>query len=118
MNGGFDHLLTTEAGVRHSWAEDSDGTLLFKATQDVAPILERNKAMAAHNNGYTPSKDMRRVASIPVSIQYKWLTEEGWDCLSPDADCQRKLCQKLDSSEYMYLRTAEFRLGDHWRKHT
>lgn len=115
MSDGFEHLFTSSAGVRHAWREDADGTMVFSASQDVAPILERNKAMANHNNGYTPSRDLRRVATIPVSIQMKWMTEEGWDCLSPDPDCQRKLAQKLDSSEYMHLRTAEFRIGDHWR---
>lgn len=102
------------AGLRRYVREDADG-LTIATTQDVSDILEGNKAMANHNNGYTPSKDMRRAATIPVSIIYKWMTEEGWDPYSPDPDCQRKLAQKLDSSEYRYLRTADFVIGDSWK---
>ena len=113
----FEKLLTSSAGIEHSWMEDAQGNVIFRQQQDVAPILEHAKAQARHNNGYTADKSLRRCATIPASIRLKWLSEEGWDCFSPDPECQRRLCQKLDSSEWAHLRTAEFRLGDHWRKH-
>ncbi len=85
----------------------------FAATQDVAPILERNKAMATHNDGYSASRELRRVASIPYGIGIKWLNEEGWWFMDADKDpgVAKKLAEKLNSSEYMHLRTSEGRVG-------
>lgn len=108
-------LLRSSAGIDWYWRdEEGQGATAF-AVQDVAPILEQNKAMATHNDGYTSSRDMARIASIPLAIVYKWLTEEGWDAFSPDPDCQKKLAAKLDSSDFRYLRTSELIVGDHWR---
>lgn len=109
-------LLRSGAGIDWYWQDDDDGPgATAYAVQDVAPILERNQAMATHNDGYTPSRDMARIASIPLSIVYKWMTEEGWDPFSQDPGCQRKLAEKLDSSEFRYLRTSEIVVGDHWK---
>lgn len=77
--------------------------------QEADPVLDRNKAMATHNDGYTPSREMRRVASIPLALIYKWRAEEGWDAFDPEhAD---KLKAKLNSSEFAYLRTAPGVIG-------
>lgn len=102
-------------GITRYWRDDGDGNATLATCQDVSDILEGNKAKAAHNDGYTKSRDMARIASIPLTIIYKWMTEEGWDPFSSDPDCQKKLAQKLDSNEYRYLRTSEIILGDHWR---
>jgi len=109
-------LFTSEQGVTWLWRDDPDGPgATAVAVQDVGGLLEQNKAMSTHNDGYTPSREMRRVASIPAVIQMKWMIEEGWDCMSNDPGCQKKLAEKLDSNEYMYLRTAPGRLGDHYK---
>lgn len=109
-------LFTSQAGVRWLWQDDDVGLgATALAVQEVTPILEQNQAMAGHNDGYTPSRDMARIASIPLSIIYKWLTEEGWDALSPDPDCQKKLAAKLDDPAWRYLRTSELVVGDSWR---
>lgn len=113
-------LFTSSAGIKYVWKDEADGSTTIVGQQsaaDLDAIFERNKAMANHNDGYTPSRDMARIASIPLSIIYKWMTEEGWDPFSPDPDCQRKLAQKLDSSEYRYLRTSDLILGDHHKHH-
>lgn len=106
------HLFRSSAGIDHWMIEDGKDTR-FAATQDVAPMLELNKAMATHNDGYTPSRDLRRVASIPYVVGIKWLNEEGWWFMdaSKDPDVAKKLAAKLNSSEYQYLRTAEGRVG-------
>ena len=112
----FHRLLTSTAGI--DWALHDDGHKMTLAAQaDVSPILERNQAMAGHNNGYSPDKSWRRAASIPLIVLHKWRDEEGWDPFNTsDPDCRKKLMQKLDSEEYRYLRTADFRIGDSWRK--
>lgn len=106
------HLFRSMAGVDHWMIQDGNETR-FAATQDVAPMLEQNKAMATHNDGYSPSRELRRVASIPYAIGIKWLNEEGWWFMdaSKDPDVALKLAAKLNSNEYLYLRTAEGRVG-------
>ena len=102
------HLLTTEQGIRHEWEDHEDGTYTVHSSQDVEPILDLNKAMANHNDGYSPSRELRRVATIPNILINKWLVEEGWNALDPaNGD---KLASKLNSSDYLYLRTAPGRL--------
>lgn len=106
------HLFRSSAGVDHWLVQDGNDTR-FAASQDTAPILERNKAMATHNDGYSESRDLRRVASIPYVIGLKWLNEEGWWFMDAarDEGVARKLAAKLNSSEYRYLRTADGRVG-------
>lgn len=102
-------LITTEAGIRHDITFDSDGRMLTSATQDTTAVLDRNQAMFNENDGYTPSREMRRVASIPLILIYKWRHEEGWDAFNPQhAD---KLAQKLNDPDYAYLRTAPGRVN-------
>jgi hypothetical protein len=48
----------------------------------VEPILDRNKAAA--NDASGPMGDMVHVASIPSSIQLKWLIEHGIDITNKD----------------------------------
>lgn len=106
------HLFRSSAGVDH-WMIEENGRTRFAASQDVAPILERNKAMATHNDGYSQSRDLRRVASIPYGVMLKWLNEEGWWAMDADKDpdVAKKLVAKLNTNEYEYLRTAEGRVG-------
>lgn len=106
------HLFRSSAGVDHWMIQDGNETR-FAATQDVAPTLELNKKMATHNDGYSQSRELRRVASIPYGVMLKWLNEEGFWAMDADKDpdVAKKLAQKLNSSEYIYLRTAEGRLG-------
>jgi hypothetical protein len=109
-------LMTSSVGIDWTMIDEGGPGLKFHASADVAPILERNKAMATHNDGYSPTREMRRVASIPLIILQKW-KEEGWDPFNTsDPDVQKKLAAKLDDPEYMWLRTAPGRVGDSWRK--
>ena len=43
-----------------------DRTLTVKNSQDVEPILKKNKRMYNDGDGYSASKDLKRVASIPT----------------------------------------------------
>lgn len=103
------HLLTSAAGVRYTWEDQGDGNYLIHGTQDLSGILDNNKAQANHNDGYSKSREMRRVATIPHIIRNLWLQDEGWDCYDEaNAD---KLMRKLNCSDWRHLRTAEGRLG-------
>jgi hypothetical protein len=101
--------LTSLHGIDHVIDYDERGIIIDRTVQEADPILDRNKAMQNHNDGYTHSREMRRVASIPLNLIYKWLQEEGWDAFNPQHS--DKLAAKLNSEEYRYLRTAPGQLG-------
>jgi hypothetical protein len=92
----------------HSYDPATDRTII-ESVQDVAPILERNKALQnADDQGWSPSREMRRAAAIPDIIILKWRSEEGIDVF--DRNHWPAVKRKLNSSEYRYLRTAPGRL--------
>lgn len=92
------------SGVATRLHRGSDGTLTFERTQDCEPILERNKALQNDGDGYSPSRDLRRVASIPNVVIEKWLNEDGINLFDPaHADAVRR---KLNDPEWRHLRTA------------
>jgi hypothetical protein len=100
-------LFTSSAGIEHRMVKTDEG-IAFASVAETDPVIERNKAMATHNDGYNGDRTLRRVASIPLIIWLKWLNEEGWDAFKPEN--AKKLCDKLNSSDYAHLRTAPGRL--------
>lgn len=95
--------------IQTRFVEDaSSGDLIVHRGEDVEPALELNKALAASGDGYSPSRELRRAASIPMVVVEKWKNELGVDVFNPDhKPAVRRL---LNSSEYLYLRTAPGRL--------
>lgn len=96
-------------GIVKHWRPDGSGGVEVRISQDVAPLLDRNRAMANHNDGYSESREMRRVASVPAIVRQKWLIEEGWDMMDPAH--LDKLARKLNDPDWAYLRTAPGKLG-------
>lgn len=103
--GNYDALT----GIRKDYRHDGNGGVEVRMSSDVGALLDQNREMQAHNDGYSPTRELRRVARIPALLRLKWINEEGWDCL--DANCQDKLARKLNDPDYAYLRTAPGRLG-------
>lgn len=87
------------------WLEDDK--IIQRNTQDVEPILDANKRLYNDGDGYTPSRDYRRAASIPLIVVEQWL-REGVDVYNRDHAEEVK--RRLNSSEWAYLRTAPGRL--------
>jgi len=96
--------------VEHWWRDNGDGTSTIVSYQNVAPILDRNKAMRNHNDGYSQTRELRRVAFIPHVLRQKILAEEGWDPYRPDI-YPEKMARLLNDPDYAYLRTADGRVG-------
>lgn len=86
----------------HAYDAESDTTLI-RTEQDAEAILERNKRLAGEG---APTGDFWRAASIPNGLIHKWLVEEGVDVFNRDH--WPAVRRKLNSSEYRWLRTAEF----------
>jgi hypothetical protein len=96
-----------EAGITRKWVDNEDGTFTIISEQDTAPLLDLNRAMANHNDGYTPSRDMRRVASIPQVVMEAWLQEANYD----QNAFKEIVAKRLDDPDWKWLRTADFRVG-------
>ena len=94
------------------YIQESDGKLTINNQQNLNPLLERNKKLYTQNDGYTASRDMRRIASVPPIILQIWTKEyngtNNWWAL-PKETQQKILKEKLNSSDYRYFRTAEGR---------
>lgn len=101
-------LPPSAQGLKRTFQQLEDGRFGIHYEQDVEPILERNKASQNHNDGYTPSRDMARIATIPAVVGLKWLVEEGW--WYQDPECADKLRQKLNDPEWHHLRTSNLRV--------
>lgn len=101
-------LYRSEAGVQHFLRYDGDGKYSCVSVADCEPILDRNKAMATHNDGYSPSRELRRAASIPLIVWMKWMNEDGVDVFKPENETYLK--RKLNDPDWRHLRTATGRL--------
>ena len=108
-------LVSTPGGITHTWQDNGDGTYTIHSEQDCSAALDLNKAMANHNDGYTPSRDMRRAAHIPDIVLLLWRQELGGghgpasDPLHPSN--RKWLLRRLDDPDWRFLRTAPGRLG-------
>lgn len=92
--------------------ECKNGQLLVKRTQDVEPILEANKREFVEANSWRPyaGVNMKKVASIPNVVAEQWL-REGVNVFDPSPEMQKKVAQKLNSNEWLHLRTCPGRVG-------
>jgi len=93
-------------GIREVF-EATDEGFNIHTTQDVEPIIEMNKAKQSMGRAYyARDPDMWRIASIPITIQHKWLVEHGIKDVT-DPYYWPKIRQLLNSSDWRYLKTAE-----------
>jgi hypothetical protein len=85
---------------------DRAGTVIASATQDVEPILKRNRRLRAEPQ---TSDWGRHVASIPNVILLKWLNEahaggnSGLRMFTAEFDAL--VARKLEDPDWKYLRT-------------
>lgn len=88
----------------HSYDPATRETII-ETVQDVEPILERNKALQNEDDGgWSPSRDLRRAASIPDVVILKWRRELGVDVFNRNHWPAVK--RLLNDPEWRWLRTA------------
>lgn len=82
----------------------------IQRTQDCTAIIEHNKRLQTMNDGYSPSRELRRVASIPKNIFEGWLIEDGltWQdyCALGRRGQAAYRAKRLLSSDWRDLRTV------------
>ena len=90
------------------WDEDNK-QFHIETKQDVSSIIETNKELYK-NDSYRQDgikNEMLHKATIPESVQVKWL-QEGINLYNKDH--WKKVKQKLNSSEYRYLKVTAGRI--------
>lgn len=96
---------TTPDGITETIEFHADGSFAVKRSEDVEPILDVNKrALASGHDGYSPTRELRKVASIPITVQMQWITRYGTDPLAKGNEVLLK--RILNDPEWRYLRTA------------
>jgi hypothetical protein len=92
--------------------DEAQDILVVRSVQDVEPFLEATKALRREadegNKGYSPSRELRRVASVPPILAHKWL-QEGVNIL--DDEHWDAVAARLDDPDYAYCRTAPGHVG-------
>lgn len=87
--------------------DESEAVGVIHRIQDVEPILEENKRLMTLNDGYSPSRELRRVATIPQVVVEQWM-KEGINIF--DKNCREAVRRKLNDPENLFLRTAPGRV--------
>lgn len=89
--------------------DENEQTAIIRRVCDVTAIIDNNKELANHTDGWIgEGRDMRHAASVPIDVAYLWLEKYGvraWR--KEDWPFVRKL---LNSNEWRYLRVQEFML--------
>ena len=108
MSDTMPFLDMPEYGVSQTIEFDDAGgkVHIHSAYADVQPTLDYNTVKRnAGREYYARDKEMWRVASIPIGVQYEWLIKFGVDF--GNVDHWPKVKQLLNSSDYRYLKTAD-----------
>ena len=93
-----------------TWFHDDPGIDGFhlETKQLCDPILEDNKRFQAHFDGWTPSRNMRHAACIPMILLHQWAEEVG---ISLHDEAMGEVIKlKLNDPEYRHLRTGVFQI--------
>jgi hypothetical protein len=98
-----DGLIKTE--MLH---DDLTDQLLVKRTQDVQPILDRNKELANDGTkGFSESGDFRHIAEIPFIVVEQWMKQDGVNFMQMAGPERTKyLRRKLNDPDNRYLKTS------------
>ena len=75
--------------------------------------LKHNKILLNQDDGYSKSRDLKRVASIPTLALSVWAKEYNGDgnWFALPKEVQNKILKtKLNSNEFQYFKTAEGKL--------
>ena len=98
--------------ITETFLDNGNEGVVQKRSLDVKPILENNKRLYTQNDGYSPDKGLKRIATIPTIILEIWAKEyhkdqnkSNWFDLPKDIQ-QKILREKLNSSDYRYFRTS------------
>lgn len=103
-------VLDSDGGVTSTFHYDNvDETVTIHSTQDVEPIIEANKVAQTDGDGYSPSRDLRKVATIPFTVFQDWLKQDGltwWDYHNNMSKRERARYRAKKLSEHTAFRAS------------
>jgi len=105
--------IVEKDGLSTTTYHTNDEKLVIQRDINYQPIVDHNKKLYNHNDGYSKSRELKRVASIPTLVLEIWSKEykgnSNWFGLP--SDVQKKILKKkLNSSEFKLFRTAAGKL--------
>tara|TARA_B100000900_G_scaffold375714_1_gene358009 strand:+ start:51 stop:380 length:330 start_codon:yes stop_codon:yes gene_type:complete len=90
--------------------DDTENKIIINEKVNINPHLQHNKTLYNHNDGYSKSRELKRVASIPTIALSVWAKEyngdSNWFGLPKEVQ-KNILKKKLNSSEFRFFKTAE-----------
>lgn len=94
-------------GITYTFEDLGGDDFAIHTRQDVEAILEHNKHRYNSGKDYWrgSGQDWRHEATIPIGVQYEWLTKYGIDVWNPDHE--KGVVRLLNSSDYRYLKCGE-----------
>ena len=90
-----------------------ENKIVLKEEVNIDPHLKHNKILLNQDDGYSKSRDLKRVASIPTLALSVWAKEYNGDgnWFALPKEVQNKILKtKLNSNEFQYFKTAEGKL--------
>jgi len=93
--------------------DDMENKIILKEEINIDPHLKHNKILLNKDDGYSESRDLKRVASIPTLALSVWAKEYNGDnnWFALPREVQNKILKtKLNSNEFQYFKTAEGKL--------
>lgn len=95
--------------IKFDWLEGkATQRTTFTPATGINQILDQNIQFQNTSDGYSPSRELQHVASIPLAVLYIWIDRYGVD---PTAKGNERLLSRLlNDPEWAYLRTGRGRL--------
>jgi len=103
-------LDNTGGVIRTHTHDEASGTSFIHSVQDIAPFKEANREMRnSGGDGYTGSRAMKHVATIPHIMIDKWCQEDGLTRVQfqrmRGKEKAAYIRRKLNNPDYAYMRT-------------
>ena len=93
--------------------DEMENKIVVNEEVNIDSHLKHNKILLNQNDGYSKSRDLKRVASIPTLALSVWAKEYNGDgnWFALPKEVQNKILKtKLNSNEFQYFKTAEGKL--------
>jgi hypothetical protein len=84
--------------------DELTGEMTIERIQDVEPVIEANKRAKTAGDGFSPSRELREIAEIPMGIVELWRTVLGVDIFNRDHWPAVK--RLLRDRDWQHLRTS------------
>lgn len=102
----FEKEFDPFTGAVKSTHVSEDGTVTQSSVIDLSHLLDKNKDdRNAGTNGFSQSRNMRKIAEIDVVTQLKLLKDHNIDMSRWNEEDQKRFKQWLSQSENAYFRT-------------